>query len=300
MFESAGVSPILSALAAIDERAFTSLEDLWGGIVQSAVACLAADGGFIARYEHGADWMTLLALGPCFTVGETAAQRRIPTLEKLDHRPGFLQWSEESAADPFQRWLAGAIPPAASFLAVPIHHAGHRPFGVVGIIHHTAFPYQAAHVAVLHVLAQRISAELERADRRREREHWEGRLQQGTAEQEALRHEVARLIKLKSDLLFLMNHEFRNALATVYGFSEILRDEACTTEEVHEYAADIHTAACRLELLMQEVLRMDRMPTESLERALDVIDHAAIREQVLERVRSRALPRAFANPPAMS
>jgi signal transduction histidine kinase len=59
-----------------------------------------------------------------------------------------------------------------------------------------------------------------------------------TAEHEAKEAAMAnlagleRLSELKSEFVSMVSHEFRTALTGIQGFSEVMRDEAVTTDEV--------------------------------------------------------------------
>ena len=56
-----------------------------------------------------------------------------------------------------------------------------------------------------------------------------------------------------------MSHEFRTPLFGVQGFSEMIRDESLTPEEIHDYAGRINGEAKRLVRLITEILDLDRM-----------------------------------------
>jgi signal transduction histidine kinase len=86
-----------------------------------------------------------------------------------------------------------------------------------------------------------------------------------TAEHEAKEAAMAnlagleRLSQLKSEFVSMVSHEFRNALVGIQGFSEVMRDEAITTDEVKEFAGDINSDAMRLNRMITELLDLDRM-----------------------------------------
>lgn len=86
-----------------------------------------------------------------------------------------------------------------------------------------------------------------------------------TAEHEAKEAAMAnlagleRLSQLKSEFVSMVSHEFRTALTGIQGFSEVMRDEAITTDEVKEFAGDINSDAMRLNRMITELLDLDRM-----------------------------------------
>lgn len=73
---------------------------------------------------------------------------------------------------------------------------------------------------------------------------------------------MQRLNSLKSDFLRSVSHEFKTALLGIQGFSELLRDtRELKAEDVSSFAADINTAAVRLDRLVTEMLELDRAET---------------------------------------
>ena len=73
------------------------------------------------------------------------------------------------------------------------------------------------------------------------------------------REQIEELSRAKSDFVSVVSHEFRTPLTGIQGFAELLRDEALSTEEVHEYAGDIFTDAQRLNRMINDMLDLDRM-----------------------------------------
>jgi len=70
---------------------------------------------------------------------------------------------------------------------------------------------------------------------------------------------LERLNKLKSEFVSMVSHEFRTALVGIQGFSEILRDETNSPEDVKSLATDINNDAQRLNRMIGEMLDLDRM-----------------------------------------
>jgi GAF domain-containing protein len=277
-------------LSTLGARTFPSWDDLCHGVVEAALHCLAANGAFLAQFEPGSEWMTMLATTPALL---KRSSLQIPTLANLDRQARVFQVGPNAADEALQTWCTRMFPSATSLLGVPIPGADATPYGVLGIFHHETAVYQGADVAVLQLLAQRVTREIERHREQQSREQLTERLEQASTFHHTLQMEISHLLQVKTDLRFLMNHEFRNALTCVQGFSEIIRDEPCTPEEIHMYAAEIVIAASRLDRMTQELLGMEHMPVASIEQALDVMDHQDIREHVLHHVRSRRLPRAL-------
>ena len=85
---------------------------------------------------------------------------------------------------------------------------------------------------------------------------------------------LGRLNKIKSDFVSIVGHELRTPLTSIQGFSEIIRDEDLTREEVTEYAADINAEAQRLSRLIDDMLDLDTCST-SVDVQLDQEDRLA-------------------------
>ncbi|HET8568808.1 MAG TPA: GAF domain-containing protein [Candidatus Limnocylindria bacterium] len=71
--------------------------------------------------------------------------------------------------------------------------------------------------------------------------------------------EAERLSKAKSDFISIVSHEFRTPLTGIMGFSEMMRDEDLSRDEIREYASDIHKDAHRLNRMITDMLDLDRM-----------------------------------------
>lgn len=105
---------------------------------------------------------------------------------------------------------------------------------------------------------------------------------------QAARAELDRLNRVKSDFVSMVSHEFRTALTGIQGFSEMMRDEDFSIEEMKEFAADINSDAKRLNRMITEMLDLDRMESGRLQLRLEEVDLAALLAEVAERFRPDA------------
>ena len=71
--------------------------------------------------------------------------------------------------------------------------------------------------------------------------------------------QLERLNSAKSDFVSIVSHEFRTPLTGIQGFSELMRDEDLSIDEMKEYAGDINKDAQRLNRMITEMLDLDRM-----------------------------------------
>jgi signal transduction histidine kinase len=108
------------------------------------------------------------------------------------------------------------------------------------------------------------------------------------AAQEAANEELERLNRTKSEFVSIVSHEFRTALTGIQGFSEMMRDEDFTPDEMKEYAGDINNDAQRLNRMITEMLDLDRMESGRVELNVGEVDLNQLIAEVAERARPSA------------
>ncbi len=106
--------------------------------------------------------------------------------------------------------------------------------------------------------------------------------------QRAAVEELERVNRAKSEFVSIVSHEFRTPLTGIQGFSEMLRDERLTPEEVRDYATDINKDAQRLGRMINEMLDLSRMESGRMELRRETVDLDAIVAEVVDRVRPNA------------
>ena len=100
--------------------------------------------------------------------------------------------------------------------------------------------------------------------------------------------ELERLNKAKSDFVSIVSHEFRTPLTGIMGFSEMMRDEDFSVEEMKEFAGDINKDAQRLNRMITEMLDLDRMESGRMTLNLEPVDLNAIIAEVADLSRPNA------------
>lgn len=100
--------------------------------------------------------------------------------------------------------------------------------------------------------------------------------------------QLERLNRAKSEFVSIVSHEFRTPLTGIQGFSEMMRDEELTTEEMREYAGDINKDAQRLNRMINEMLDLDRMESGRMTIHAEGMDFNAVVEEATDRVRPNA------------
>ena len=96
--------------------------------------------------------------------------------------------------------------------------------------------------------------------------------------------QLERLNSAKSDFVSIVSHEFRTPLTGIQGFSELMRDEDLTAEEMKEYASDINKDAQRLNRMITEMLDLDRMESGRMSLNRERTDINAIIIEATERL----------------
>jgi signal transduction histidine kinase len=100
--------------------------------------------------------------------------------------------------------------------------------------------------------------------------------------------QLERLNRAKSEFVSIVSHEFRTPLTGIQGFSEMMRDEELTMEEMREYAGDINKDSQRLNRMINEMLDLDRMESGRMTIRPEPIDLNSVVDDVAGRVRPNA------------
>ncbi len=102
---------------------------------------------------------------------------------------------------------------------------------------------------------------------------------------------LEQLNRVKSDFVSIVSHEFRTPLTSIQGFSELIRDDELTREEVGEYADEINKEAQRLGRMINEMLDLDRMESGRVTHRPMPVDLNAVVRGVAATIRGTAVQR---------
>jgi signal transduction histidine kinase len=100
--------------------------------------------------------------------------------------------------------------------------------------------------------------------------------------------QLERLNHAKSEFVSIVSHEFRTPLTGIQGFSEMMRDEQLSIEEMREYAGDINKDVQRLNRMINEMLDLDRMESGRMTIHREAMDLNAVVDEAVDRVRPNA------------
>ena len=100
--------------------------------------------------------------------------------------------------------------------------------------------------------------------------------------------ELERLNRAKSDFVSIVSHEFRTPLTGIQGFSEMMRSEDLTLDEMREYAGDINKDAQRLNRMINEMLDLDKMESGRMPLHRERVDFNTVVSDAVAQVRPTA------------
>jgi two-component system, sensor histidine kinase and response regulator len=89
---------------------------------------------------------------------------------------------------------------------------------------------------------------------------------------------------LQNNFIAVVGHEFRTALTSIQGFSELMHVEDLSSDDVKEFAGDINTDVTRLNRLINDLLDLERMKSSSTTLHLSQIDINSLLTNVVERM----------------
>ena len=116
-----------------------------------------------------------------------------------------------------------------------------------------------------------------------DRKRAEAQLVEALENQQRAIEELDRISKAKSYFVSLVGHEFRTALTGIQGFSELLSEQEFSSEEVREFAGEIHREGLRLTRMISEMLDLDRMESGRMKLNYGAVDLNAVVGEVVER-----------------
>ena len=164
-------------------------------------------------------------------------------------------------------------------LAVPLVRSG-QALGALGIrSYDPAVRYTEDDARMLELFADQVAATLTTLEAF-------GRQRQAV-------EQLERLNRAKSEFVSIVSHEFRTPLTGIQGFSEMMRDEDLSLEEMREYAGDINKDAQRLNRMINEMLDLDRMESGRMTMHPERMDLNAVVDDVADRVRPNAPNHTF-------
>jgi signal transduction histidine kinase len=260
--------------AAATLAARTDPHEVFDMILRSAVQLLGEGSASLYTWDDEAG---LLRLAENFDAGGRTADDAV--LRPGEGVVGRVFVSREPLIiEDYQTWegstLVGQQTGLRACVAVPLVRSG-RALGALGIrSYDPVVRYTEDDARMLALFADQVAAALTTVEAF-------GRQRQAV-------EQLERLNRAKSEFVSIVSHEFRTPLTGIQGFSEIMRDEDLTQEEMREYAGDINKDAQRLNRMINEMLDLDRMESGRMTIHPERMDLNAVVDEVVDRVRPNA------------
>jgi signal transduction histidine kinase len=172
-----------------------------------------------------------------------------------------------------------------SYIGAPVVLTDGTLFGVLGAADPEPQMVKSQQPAMLAVLARRIANEIELDYEQTQRKLTQAKLAKALVALSEANKQLEQMNKLKSDFISVVSHEFRTALTTIRGFSEMMRDENFSLQEMKEFAADINNDTMRLNRMITDMLDLDRIESGKMALQQEQVDLNTLITDVVDRMR---------------
>jgi signal transduction histidine kinase len=169
-------------------------------------------------------------------------------------------WATWMDAAPGAPMLAPITLPVTGFAKwSPIRLPSGAFYGILVVADPALHPFGAKQQTLLDVMACRIAEELN------------------------VQRELQQLLDRQHEFVAVVSHEFRTALTSILGYTQMLRKAPYSPEEVHEFADDMYMDADRMLRLITDMLDLDRMAAGRMPLHMQPVNLNAVIGQVVTR-----------------
>ena len=252
----------------------TDPHEVFDMILRSAVQLLGQGSASLYTWDEGAGMLRLAE--NVNVAGNAPGNRALRPGEGVVGRVFVTR--EPLIVNDYQNWEGrtevGEAKGLRASLAVPLLRSG-RALGVLTIrSYDPTATYTEDDARMLGLFADQVAAALTTVE--------------AFARQRQAVEQLERLNRAKSEFVSIVSHEFRTPLTGIQGFSEMMRDEELTLEEMREYAGDINKDAQRLNRMIDEMLDLDRMESGRMTIHPERMDLNSVVDEAVDRVRPNA------------
>ena len=252
----------------------TDPHEVFDMILRSAVQLLGQGSASLYTWDEGAGMLRLAE--NVNVAGNAPGSRALRPGEGVVGRVFVTR--EPLIVNDYQNWEGrtevGEAKGLRASLAVPLLRSG-RALGVLTIrSYDPTATYTEDDARMLGLFADQVAAALKTVE--------------AFARQRQAVEQLERLNRAKSEFVSIVSHEFRTPLTGIQGFSEMMRDEELTLEEMREYAGDINKDAQRLNRMIDEMLDLDRMESGRMTIHPERMDLNSVVDEAVDRVRPNA------------
>ena len=299
MNSSVDTSNYLAGLSALAARGFPSISAAVDAILQLMVEELGTRSSFLARIAHENSQLEVVSVlnlpGGCdIQVGTTVPLQK--GFDQMVHAKG----PPPVPLEKFQKHASSASnsgPDTSSrvgcYIGVPLLLTNGTLFGMLAAIDPEPRMVKPQQAEMLSVIARRLVNELEHDYEQTERKRAQAKLARTLIALREANKQLEDMNRLKSDFVSVVSHEFRTVLTCIEGFSELMRDESFSPQEMKGFAADINTDARRLTRMISDLLDLDRMEFGRVTLLQEKVDINAMIMNTGDRIRQTAPKHVF-------
>jgi len=275
----------LDGLPALSRRGFSTLQAAREAILQVVTEQLATSSSFFSVIRQESGKFEVIAAHNesdiCNVEVGTVAHLspQFPVL--IDGEDGPMPLVKENLyRDP----TIATLPNTGCYIGVPIVLSDGTLFGALSTVDPEPRQMSLTQAKLLVVLARLLATQVEREQELIERKWAEVELSRALRALHMVNEQREYLNRMQSDFVSIVNHEFRTTLTAIQGFSELMRDEDFSFQEVKEYASDINVDARRLSRMINQLLDLDQMKSGQVQLHLEQIDLNEIIIAVVQRI----------------
>lgn len=299
MSSEVNTNAYLDSLSTLSKRGFSSIHGAMDAILQLVAEQLLMRSAFFVRLLIETNQLEIVAVHNL--PGGCAIQRRFlapaagcfinafKTGEPTPHLLEDVRREVDAHVDP----LLLAFPSIRCCIAVPIVLADGMFFGSLCAVDPLQLRLSQLQAKLLVVLARLLATQIEREQQLTERRWVETELSRALTALQKAEEQREYMNKVQDDFVSIVNHEFRTTLTGIQGFSELMRDEEFSFDEIKEYAADINADARRLNQMITEILNLDQMKNGEMKLRLEPVNLNMIITMVIDHARLTVSNRAF-------
>jgi signal transduction histidine kinase len=281
----------LDELTTLAQRGFSSIQSAMDAVLPLVTEQLLTRSSFLTQVIPGTEKEQVLAAfnlpgGYNIRVGTTPPLSKLfqsmmlkmgkPTPLLLENLPGELALSSA---------VSSVFNDTGCYIGIPVVLSDGTHFGVLCTIDPEPRELSPIQIRLLVVLARLLASQVERDQEMAKHKQAEAELDQALTSIQIATERWEYVNKMQGDFISIVNHEFRTTLTGIQGFSELMRDEEFSFQEIKEYAADINADARRLSHMINQLLDLDQMKSGRVALHLEKVDLNDVIMGVANRVR---------------
>ena len=299
MNSSTDTDSYLAGLSALASHGFASIQAAVDAILQLMIEMLGTRSSFLARITYENSQLEVVAalnmpggcdiqIGTAVPLPKGFAQMinaKGPSPILLEKLQLHSHSSSNQGPATFSR--------IGSYIGVPLLLTDGTLFGMLAAVDPEPQMVKPQQAEMLAVIARRLVNEFEHDYEQTERKRAQAKLARTLVALREANKQLRDMNKLKSDFVSVVSHEFRTVLTCIEGFSELMRDEKFSPQEMKGFAADINTDARRLTRMISDLLDLDRMEFGRVTLQKEEVDLNAIIMNASDRIHPTAPKHSF-------